>query len=137
MINYYFFSIYKKNSDRTVDRPVPSRGGPAPGGQRWDMFSFFEFGPPRTGLCGPSGFGPDRLRSDRLQTSSPIRIFSDEIHVVIYASNEFSNYLFIFMIIWLPWFIVSNQFIFTNYILTFELNKFDIPYLIIYIHFFF
>jgi hypothetical protein len=31
-----------------VDRPVPSRGGPAPGGQWWDGFDIFEFGPPKT-----------------------------------------------------------------------------------------
>jgi hypothetical protein len=79
MINYYFFQFIKKNSDRTVDRPVPSRGGPAPGGQRWDGFDFFEFGPPWTGPCGPcgtvdrgpSGFGPDRPGPDRLQYSRP------------------------------------------------------------------
>jgi hypothetical protein len=41
--------------DRTVDRPVPSRGGPAPGGQRWDGFGFFEFGPTKTGPCRPCG----------------------------------------------------------------------------------
>jgi hypothetical protein len=37
------------------DRPGPSRGGPAPGGQRWDGFGFFKFGPPWTGPCGPCG----------------------------------------------------------------------------------
>jgi hypothetical protein len=54
MINYYFFQFIKK-TDRTVDCPVPSRGGPAPGGQRWDGFDFFEFKPPRTGPYGPCG----------------------------------------------------------------------------------
>jgi hypothetical protein len=32
---------------------MPTRRGPAPGGQRWDMFDFSEFGPPRTVPCGP------------------------------------------------------------------------------------
>jgi hypothetical protein len=38
-----------------VDRPVPSRGGPAPEGQQWDEFDFFEFRPSRIGPCGPCG----------------------------------------------------------------------------------
>jgi hypothetical protein len=50
MINYYFFQFIKKKFG--PDRG-PSRGGPALGGQRWDGFGFFEFGPPWTGLCGP------------------------------------------------------------------------------------
>jgi hypothetical protein len=49
MINYYFFQFIKKNSDRTMDRPVGVR---PPGGQRWDEFDFFEFGPPNTVPCG-------------------------------------------------------------------------------------
>jgi hypothetical protein len=52
MINYYFFQFIKKKIG--PDRG-PSRGGPAPEGQRWDGFGFFEFGPPRTGPCGPCG----------------------------------------------------------------------------------
>jgi hypothetical protein len=64
MINYYFFQFIKKNGP---DRG-PSRGGPAPRGQRWDEFDFFEFGPPRTDPCGscgtvdrePPGFGPNQ-----------------------------------------------------------------------------
>jgi hypothetical protein len=54
MINYYFFRFVKKKSgpDRNgTDRPV--RGGPTPGGQRWDEFDFSEFGPPRTVPSGP------------------------------------------------------------------------------------
>jgi hypothetical protein len=76
MINYYISQFIKKNfgPDLTVDRPVPSRGGPAPGGQRWDRFSFFKFGPSKTGPWtvrdrGLSGFGPDRPGPDRLQNS--------------------------------------------------------------------
>jgi hypothetical protein len=46
------FSIYKK---KNLDRTGPSRGGPAPGGQRWDGFGFFEFGPPWNGPFGPCG----------------------------------------------------------------------------------
>jgi hypothetical protein len=35
-----------KSNKGKSDRTGPSRGGPAPGGQRWDGFDFFEFGPP-------------------------------------------------------------------------------------------
>jgi hypothetical protein len=52
MINYYFFQFIKK---KNLDRTGPSRGGPAPGDQRWDGFGFFEFGPPWTGSFGPCG----------------------------------------------------------------------------------
>jgi hypothetical protein len=38
-----------------MDRTVPTRKGPSPGGQRWDEFDFFKFGPPRTVQCGPCG----------------------------------------------------------------------------------
>jgi hypothetical protein len=68
MINYYFFQFIKKifGPDRTVDRPGPSCGGPAPGGQRWDGFGFFEFGPPWTGPCGTVDRpGLDRTGPDR------------------------------------------------------------------------
>jgi hypothetical protein len=54
MLNYYFSQFIKKiGPDRA--RPVPFRGDTAPGGQRWDGFGFFEFGPPRTGPCRPCG----------------------------------------------------------------------------------
>jgi hypothetical protein len=79
MINYYFFQFIKKKIWTGPDRPVGVR---PPGGQRWDGFDFFEFGPPWTGpfgLCGtvdrgPSGFGPDRPGPDRLQYSSYIAL---------------------------------------------------------------
>jgi hypothetical protein len=73
MINYYFFQFIKKKIG--PDRTGPDRGPwtvpdrPAPGGQRWDGFGFFEFGPPWTGPCGPCGTvdrpGLDRTGPDR------------------------------------------------------------------------
>jgi hypothetical protein len=52
-----------------LDRTGPSRGGPGPGGQRWDGFGFFEFGPLWTGLFGPCGTvdrpGLDRTGPDQ------------------------------------------------------------------------
>jgi hypothetical protein len=31
-----------------MDQTVPTRRSPTPGGQRWDIFDFSEFGPPST-----------------------------------------------------------------------------------------
>jgi hypothetical protein len=59
MISCSFFQFRKKKKIGP-NRTVPSRGGPAPGGQRWDGFGFFEFGP-----CGTV----DRPSPDRLQST--------------------------------------------------------------------
>jgi hypothetical protein len=53
--NIWWKWLFKKKMDRTGPWTVPSRGGPAPGGQRWDGFGFFEFGPSWTGPCEPCG----------------------------------------------------------------------------------
>jgi hypothetical protein len=70
MINYYFSHFIKKNQTR----PCPSRGGPSPGGQWWDGFSFFKFESPRIGPCGPCGTmdrpGLDRPGPDRFQITT-------------------------------------------------------------------
>jgi hypothetical protein len=52
---FFFFNLIKKRTgpDLTVDRPVPSHGGPAPGGQWWDGLGFFKFGPLRTSPYRP------------------------------------------------------------------------------------
>jgi hypothetical protein len=49
-IIFYFF--FKKKG---LDRTVPTRRGPAPGGQRWHGFNFFEFRPSRTVPYEPCG----------------------------------------------------------------------------------
>jgi hypothetical protein len=68
-----------------MDRTVQSRGGPAPGDQRWDEFDFFEFELPRTGPCGSPGFGPDRTGLDRLQISVITGIISSSIEIRKYS----------------------------------------------------
>jgi hypothetical protein len=72
MINYYFFQFIKKTDQTRSDRarPIPSRGGPTSGGQRWDGFNFFKFGPPSTDLCGPCGT-VDRASLNRTGSDRP------------------------------------------------------------------
>jgi hypothetical protein len=67
MINYYFFQFIKK--DRTVDRPVRVRP-PRANDETGSIFSNLDrLGPDRVDRR-PSGFGPDRPGTDRLQYSS-------------------------------------------------------------------
>jgi hypothetical protein len=56
MLNYYFPQFIKKIGP---DQTEPNRARPVgvrpPGGQRWDGFGFFKFGPSRTDPYGPYG----------------------------------------------------------------------------------